>query len=65
MTVRRTIVWIASTLAGLASVVAVLLVFGTTLEKFSVANALLVFLSMGSLVFIWLDFVFRTEYLRR
>ena len=65
MTVRRTIVWIASTLAGLACVVAVLLVFATTLEKFSVANALLVFLSMGSLVFIWLDFVLRTEYLRR
>jgi len=64
MTVRRTIVWIASTIAGAASLVAVLLVFGTTLEKFSVANALLVFLSIGSLVFIWLDFIFRTQYLR-
>jgi hypothetical protein len=64
MTVRRTFVWIASTIAGAVSVAAVLLVFGTTLEKFSVANALLIFLSIGSLVFIWLDFIFRTEYLR-
>jgi hypothetical protein len=64
MTVRRTIVWIASTFAGAASVVGALLLFNTTLDKFSVANALLVFLSIGSLAFIWLDFVFRTEYLR-
>ncbi|HET7010843.1 MAG TPA: hypothetical protein VFI11_08725 [Anaerolineales bacterium] len=64
MNLRRTIVWIASALAGAASVVGVLLVFGTTLEKFSTVNALLVFLSMGSLTFIWLDFIFRTQYLR-
>ncbi len=64
MTVRRTIVWIASTITGAASVGAVLLVFGTSLQKFSVANGLLVFLSIGSLAFIWLDFIFRTHYLR-
>jgi hypothetical protein len=64
MTVRRSIVWTASMIAGAASVVAVLLFFGTTLAKFSVANALLVFLSIGSLAFIWLDFILRTRYLR-
>jgi hypothetical protein len=64
MIARRVIVWILSTLAGAASVAGTLLVFGTTLEKFSFTNALLVFVSIGSLAFIWLDFVLRTQYLR-
>ena len=64
MSIRRTIVWIVSTLAGAAAVGGVLIAFSTTLAKFSTANALLVFLSIGSLAFIWLDFVLRTQYLR-
>jgi hypothetical protein len=64
MSVRRTIVWILSAGAGALSVAGVLVVFGTTLTKFSMTNALLVFLSIGSLVFIWLDFILRTQYLR-
>jgi hypothetical protein len=64
MKVRRAIVWVISLGVGAASVVGVLLAFGTTLTKFSYANALLVFLSIGSLAFIWLDFILRTQYLR-
>ena len=64
MSVRRIIVWIVSVGAGAVSVAGVLMVFGTTLTKFSFTNALLVFLSIGSLAFIWLDFVLRTRYLR-
>ena len=64
MSIRRTIVWIVSTLTGAAAVGGVLIVFSTTLPKFSYANALLVFLSIGSLAFIWLDFILRTQYLR-
>ncbi|HSB90858.1 MAG TPA: hypothetical protein VLD63_12625 [Anaerolineales bacterium] len=64
MKVRRAIVWVISLGVGTASVVGVLLAFGTTLPKFSYSNALLVFLSIGSLAFIWLDFILRTQYLR-
>ena len=39
-------------------------VFGTTLEKFTVGNAILVFASTGSIVFIWLDYILRTQFLR-
>ena len=44
---------------------AILLVFQTTMDKFSVSNALLVFLSFGSLAFIWLDLLLATNYLRK
>jgi hypothetical protein len=64
MSIRRTIVWIVSALTGAAAVGGVLIAFSTTLAKFSTANALLVFLSIGSLAFIWLDFILRTQYLR-
>ena len=64
MSVRRAIVWIASTAFGLANAAGVILVFGTTLEKFSVVNAFLVFISFAALAFIWLDFILRTKYLR-
>jgi hypothetical protein len=49
---------------GLICVLAALRLFDTTLERFAPGNALLVFLSMGSLAFIWLDFLLRTDYLR-
>ena len=64
MSVRRSIVWVVSTVTGAAAVGGVLIAFSTTLEKFSFANALLVFLSIGSLAFIWLDSILRTQYLR-
>ncbi len=64
MNARRAIVWIASILFGIIATVATIALFGTTLEKFTIGNAILVFASTGSIVFIWLDFIFRTQYLR-
>jgi uncharacterized membrane protein YwaF len=64
MTARRLLVWFASTVFGLVSAVGVILAFQTTLEKFSVVNAFLVFVSFGALAFIWLDFILSTKYLR-
>jgi hypothetical protein len=64
MKLRRVTVWLFSVAFGLASVLGALRLFDTTVEKFAFSNALLIFLSMGALAFIWLDFLFRTEYLR-
>lgn len=64
MTARRFIVWFASTVFGLISAAGVILFFQTTLEKFSVVNAFLVFISLGAVAFIWLDFILSTKYLR-
>jgi hypothetical protein len=64
MIARRVIVWIASIVFGLASAAGVVLAFQTTLEKFSVVNAFLVFISFAALAFIWLDWILHTQYLR-
>ena len=64
MNIRRAIVWGISIIFGAISVVGVIVLFGTTLEKFSITGALLIFLSLGSFAFIWLDFFLKTEYLR-
>lgn len=64
MNVRRAMVWMASVIFGLATAAGVILAFGTTLAKFSVVNAGLVAVSFAALAFIWLDFIFRTQYLR-
>lgn len=64
MNARRVIVWAVSVSFGLISTVGIILLFGTTLEKFSIANAILVFLSSGAIAFIWLDYLLRTQYLR-
>jgi hypothetical protein len=64
MNTRRTIVWTISILTGIVSTIVTIAVFGTTLEKFTVGNAILVFASTGSIVFIWLDYILRTQYLR-
>jgi hypothetical protein len=64
MTIRRAIVWGISILFGAASAVGVIFVFNTTLAKFSLTGLLLIFLSLGSFAFIWLDYIFQTEYLR-
>jgi hypothetical protein len=65
MNVRRTIVWTASALFGIASTFGTILLFGTTLDKFSISNATLVFFAAGSLAFIWLDYLLQTRFLRR
>lgn len=64
MNIRRAIVWGISIIFGAISVVGVLIMFGTTLDKFSITGALLIFLSLGSFAFIWLDFFLKTDYLR-
>jgi hypothetical protein len=64
MTARRVLVWSASILFGLMSATGVLLAFQTTLDKFSVVNAFLVFASFAALAFIWLDWILHTQYLR-
>ena len=64
MIARRVIVWIASIIFGLASAAGVILAFQTTLDKFSVVNATLVFISFAALAFIWLDWILHTQYLR-
>jgi predicted ferric reductase len=64
MNVRRGILWAASVVFGLVSSAGVILVFQTTLEKFSVVNAFLVFASFAALAFIWLDWILQTKYLR-
>lgn len=64
MKLRRAGLWLCSVAFGLASVLGALRLFDTSLERFALPNALLIFLSMGALAFIWLDFVFRTNYLR-
>jgi hypothetical protein len=64
MAARRVVVWVVSAGFGAICVLAALRLFDTNLDKFAPGNALLVFLSMGALAFIWLDFIFRTNYLR-
>lgn len=64
MTARRAIVWTASILLGLISTIVIIVAFDTTLDKFTLGNAILVFASTGSIVFIWLDYILRTQYLR-
>lgn len=64
MTARRAIVWTTSIIVGLISTIITIAAFNTTLDKFTVGNAILVFISVGSIVFIWLDYILRTQYLR-
>jgi hypothetical protein len=64
MTTRRVLVWVIAAAIGLAASVGVIVVFNTTLDKFSVSNAVLVTVSIGSLAFIWLDYALKTQYLK-
>ncbi|NIM93144.1 MAG: hypothetical protein GTO18_05470 [Anaerolineales bacterium] len=64
MTIRRAIVWILSIIFGLICAVATILLFDTTIEKFSIPSTFLIFISFASFAFIWLDFFLSTNYLR-
>jgi hypothetical protein len=64
MKVRRAVVWAISLVVGLAASAGAIAAFNTTLDKFSVSNALLICLSFASLAFIWLDYFLKTQYLR-
>lgn len=65
LNLRRGILWGVSIVTGLVATVGIILAFQTTIDKFSVSNALLIFLSFGSLAFIWLDLLLATNYLRK
>jgi hypothetical protein len=65
LNLRRGILWVVSLATGAIATVATLAIFQTTLDKFSVSNALLIFASFGSLAFIWGDWVLRTNYLKK
>jgi hypothetical protein len=64
MNARRIVVWAVSLVFGLLITIGIIVLFGTTLEKFSIANAILVFVSSAGIAFIWLDYLLRTQYLR-
>jgi hypothetical protein len=70
MTIRRVIVWVVSIAIGLALTAATIAFFGVGFEKFSTGFLfigdlpLLLFLGYGSFAFIWMDYLFRTKYLR-
>jgi hypothetical protein len=64
MAIRRVILWALSGLAGLAGAAGIITAFGTTLEKFSPLNAVVVVFGLGGLTFIWLDYLLKTDYLR-
>jgi hypothetical protein len=64
MTIRRIIVWVASIIFGVATTLGILFFFDTTVKKFLPGNTVLVFFAAGSLAFIWLDYILKTDYLR-
>jgi len=75
MMTKRLVVWAGSVAFGLVSTAIVIfpdiqlgpiaIGFGTTIEKFAYSNVLLLFLAMGSIAFIWLDYLLKTDYLKR
>ena len=69
MKIRRTIVWVVSAVFGLVAAAGTVIVLQSNFTEFTVGLfpgdlPLVLLLSFASLAFIWLDFVFRTEYLR-
>ena len=69
MRTRRIILWIASITFGVVSTVGTVLIFNSDFNRFWTNFLfpgdlpLLLFVGFGSLAFIWLDWVLRTEYL--
>lgn len=64
MRFRRIIVWITSVIIGFVAAYLTIVLFETTLERFTLAGAVLMALSVGSVIFIWLDLILRTNYLK-
>jgi len=69
MNIRRTIVWVISSVFGIVAAAGVIIAFRSNFTEFSVGLfpgdlPLVLLLSFASLAFIWLDFILRTEYLR-
>jgi hypothetical protein len=69
LNIRRTIVWVASSIFGIVASAGLIFYFHSNLSEFTVGLfpgdlPLVLVLSFASLAFIWLDFILRTEYLR-
>jgi hypothetical protein len=64
MATRRTIVWILSTILGAILASGTIMIFNKSLNNLSFGSTLLIFISFSSLAFLWLDYFFKTEYLR-
>ena len=64
MATRRTIVWILSTILGAILASGTIMIFNKSLNNLSFGSTLLIFISFTSLAFLWLDYFFKTEYLR-
>lgn len=68
---RRIALWVLSLGVGIAGTVGTVLVFGSDFNRFWTNFLfkgdlpLLLTLGYGSLAFIWLDWMLRTEYLKR
>lgn len=67
--IRRSIVWVVSIVFGVAASAGVIVFFHSDLSEFTVGLfpgdlPLVLLLSFAGLAFIWLDFIFKTEYLR-
>jgi hypothetical protein len=63
MAIRRTIVWIMSTITGAILASGTIMIFNNSLNDLSFGSTLLIFISFSSLAFLWLDYIFKTEYL--
>lgn len=75
MNVKRALVWTISAVFGVVTTAGIIfpsiplgpitIGFGTSLEKFQTWNVILLFLSMAAIAFIWLDYILKTDYLKR
>jgi hypothetical protein len=69
LNIRRAIVWVVSGVFGITASAGLILYFHSNFAEFTVGLfpgdlPLVLLLSFASLAFIWLDFVFKTDYLR-
>jgi hypothetical protein len=69
MRIRRTIVWVVSSLFGIVAAAGLIVYFHSNISEFTVGLflgdlPLVLLLSFAGLAFIWIDFIFKTEYLR-
>jgi hypothetical protein len=64
MGIRRTIVWITSTLFGAICVFVVIMILNASATSLPLISTILVFLSFYGLSFLWLDYFLKTQYLQ-
>lgn len=69
LNIRRAIVWVVSGIFGVVASAGALLYFRSDFTEFTLGLfpgdlPVVLLLSFASLAFIWLDFIFKTDYLR-